>query len=295
MSIFNRPCHNDYMKPKTRALVELNTASLLFACNPILVKLITMPAFLIMFWRSVFAAILLLGYFAIKKQKLLLNKKQDYVMMFAIGALLCAHWVTVFHAVQISTVAVGWISLFTYPLMSVFLEAVFLKEKVHVSDVIAACAALVGIILIVPEFDLGNNMTQGALFGLLSALCFALRNVLSRKYVRQYPSSTVMWYQIVVVALVLLPWSAPLDISGNNIWYLLFMVIFTTAIAHTCYVKSLKELKAGTVGILASVQPIYGILFAVFLLQEIPPSRVFLGGMIILSTVIIKTFFESRE
>ncbi|MBI3413637.1 MAG: EamA family transporter [Candidatus Aenigmarchaeota archaeon] len=51
----------------------------------------------------------------------------------------------------------------------------------------------------------------------------------------------------------------------------------------------MKKIKAQTASVIATLEPVYGILFAALLLGEVPESKVIIGGSIILLTVIYKT------
>src|SRR5690606_8342285 len=82
-----------------------------------------------------------------------------------------------FHSMQVSSVAVGMISLYAYPVMTVFLEPWIKRIRLDWRDVISGVLVLVGIYLLVPGLDLTNTTTQGVLWGVLSALVFALRNL----------------------------------------------------------------------------------------------------------------------
>jgi drug/metabolite transporter (DMT)-like permease len=44
----------------------------------------------------------------------------------------------------------------------------------------------------------------------------------------------------------------------------------------------MKTVKATTASVIASLEPVYGILFAFFLLQEVPSIKELIGGVIIL-------------
>ncbi len=70
---------------------------------------------------------------------------------------------------QVSSVAIGIISLYSYPVITFFLEPLFHGERPHIKDIISAIVVLFGIYLLVPELSIDNNTTQGILWGVLSA------------------------------------------------------------------------------------------------------------------------------
>lgn len=70
---------------------------------------------------------------------------------------------------------------------------------------------------------------------------------------------------------------------------LIILGIIFTGISHSLFISGLKNIKTQTAGIISSLEPVYGIIFAVFLLREIPTLREILGGSIILGTVFYST------
>jgi drug/metabolite transporter (DMT)-like permease len=62
----------------------------------------------------------------------------------------------------------------------------------------------------------------------------------------------------------------------------------TTAVGHTLFLNSFKNFSIGTVSIMSSIQPIYGILFGIVFLSEIPSFRSIIGGLLIFMTVFIE-------
>jgi len=156
-----------------QGLWAIHSAVLLFSITALFSKLIELPAFDITPLRSIFATLVLLAYIRIRRQSLALNNLRHYALVILLGLLLAIHWVTYFHAMQVSTIAVGVIALYTYPVITVFLEPLFHGEKPGLMDIFSACAVLLGIYMMMPVFDWNNETTQGILWGVFSALLFA--------------------------------------------------------------------------------------------------------------------------
>ena len=79
------------------------------------------------------------------------------------GVLLAIHWVAFFHAIQVSTVAVGLLTFSSFPLFVTLLEPWFFRERRRWLDLFTAVLVMAGLAMIVPSFDFGNNITQGIL------------------------------------------------------------------------------------------------------------------------------------
>ena len=116
-----------------------------------------------------------------------------------------AHWVTYFYALKLSNVAIGMISLFTFPILTALLEPLFFKIKLNPFYLVLGVFILIGMYILVPEFSLKNNTFKGVLMGLLSALFYALRLLISKKHTKKYDGSMLMFYQIFFISIFMLP------------------------------------------------------------------------------------------
>ncbi|SNR51419.1 DMT family transporter [Lutibacter flavus] len=277
-------------------LIELNIAVLLVSTSGVLGRYISMPPPITIWWRCVFAAIILGSYCWYKKIDLKILHKRDLATIIISGLLFGAHWVTYFYALHLSNVAIGMLSLFTYPVVTALLEPLFFKTKLNNKHVILGFVVLVGIYFLTPEFDLSNNYTKGILFGLVSSVFYAIRNILMKKKVANYHGSMLMFYQMVIITLVLLPVLFIFEVNPNiNDWSaLIALALFTTSIGHTLFVMSFKNFSISTASIMSSIQPIYGILFGLLFLNEIPASKTIIGGVLILTTVVIESYRSKK-
>jgi len=211
--------------------------------------------------------------------------------MALMGVILAVHWVTFFHAIQVSTVAIGLLTFSTFPVFVTFLEPVFSRERVELKDIFVAFVAVMGVALVIPEFEIRNSMTRGALWGIASGFAFALLSIMNRKYVKEYSSIIVAFYQDSIATVVLLPFlflSTPV-FRLTDILFLSILGVVFTGLAHTLFIKGLASVKAQKASIIASLEPVYGITAAILLLGAIPTLRVVVGGAIILGAAFYAT------
>jgi len=280
-----------------RNIIELNIAVLLVSTSGILGRYISMPPPVTIWLRCLLAALILGAYIWYKKINLKVERKKDWATIIVSGLFFGAHWITYFYALQLSNVAIGMLSLFTYPVITALLEPLFFKTKLNPKHVILGVVVLIGIYFLSPEFNLENNHTKGVLFGLISAVFYAVRNILMKKKVTNYHGSMLMFYQMVIITLVL--WPVLFIFEANpttNDWQaLLVLALVTTSIGHTLFVMSFKNFSISTASIMSSVQPIYGILFGMLLLNEIPSGNTLIGGFLILTTVVIESVNSSKK
>ncbi|MGD2091769.1 MAG: DMT family transporter [Candidatus Aminicenantes bacterium] len=276
---------------KNKSLIEIHTAVLFFGLAGLFGKLILLPALIIVLGRVIFATIFLALLSLYLKQNIKLNPKKDYFYLFLLGIILALHWWTFFQSIQVSTVAVGLLTYSTFPIFVTFLEPYFFKEKIKPSAIYLALITFLGVILVVPRFEIANNITQGVLWGMASGLTFAVLSVLNRKYVKKYSSLVIAFYQDSAAAIVLVPFLFLMEftITFKDILLLILLGVCFTAIAHTLFIKGLTNVKAQTASIIACLEPVYGIVMASFILGEIPGLRIISGGMLILSATFYAT------
>ena len=285
------------MKSSFKGLFAVHSAVLIFGLTALFSKLILLSALEITLLRSLFAMAVIFAIFMWQKKSIKLSQIKDYGIVILLGVLLALHWVTYFHAMQVSSVAVGVIALYTFPVMTVFLEPLFHGEKPHIKDILSALTVLFGIYLLVPEFSINNEITQGILWGVLSALFFALRNIIQGHYFRGYTARHSLFYQTLVTFIVLLPFSIDVvpTVTTMQWGHLLILGLFFTALPHTLFAFSLLNLKAKTVSLVACTQVVYAAVFAALLLNELPQLSTIIGGLIVLSAAMYESYTAGRK
>ena len=276
---------------------QLIFAMLFVSTSGVLGKYIAMPSEIIVWFRAFLAVFFLYVYCRYKKIDLSVKMKKDYWTLIVGGLLMAGHWITYFYALKLSNVAIGMLSLFTFPVITALLEPLFNKTKFNPIHIVLGLMVLCGIYILSPEFDLESTHVQGILYGLVSAVFFSIRFLILKRQVAKYNGTMLMLYQMVVISIVLAPLLFFMDVSGieTQYPYVLLLAIITTAIGHTMMIKTLNYFSASTASIISSVQPVFGIVLAFIFLNEIPSSNTFWGGLLILSTVVIESVRSKQK
>lgn len=285
------------MQSHKEGLLSVHMAVLIFGLTALFAKLISLSAVEITLLRSIFAALAIAVYIIWRGESLYLKRPRDYFMVAFLGFFLCTHWVTYFHAMQISSIAIGVISLYTFPVITVFLEPFFHGEKPHLKDIISAFIVLLGIGLLVPEFSIDNQTTQGVFWGVLSALLFALRNILQGRYFKSTSARHALFYQNLVVLALLLAFAGAVipQVTDWQWLQLIILGIFFTALPHTLFANSLLHLKAKTASLIGCMQVVYGTLFAALFLSEMPDWKTVAGGLLVISAAVYETVSTAKQ
>ena len=276
---------------------ELNLALLLIATSGPLGRSLTMNPFQSIWWRALLSLFILIVIIKWSKFNWSLKKIKGRKTLLLSGVLMAIHWVTYFYALQLSGIAIGMLSLFTYPVITAFLEPLFTKHKVNLIQVLLAIIICLGMYLILPEFSLENTKTQGILWGTLSALSYSLRNLVLKSSVNNVEAPVIMFYQMLVTTILLFPslFFFPLDEVPSALPALLSLALFTTCLGHSLFIRSFKNFSVSTVSILSSIQPVYGIILGILFLNETPSITTLIGGVLILSTVVIEGVLSTKK
>jgi drug/metabolite transporter (DMT)-like permease len=226
---------------------------------------------------------------AIARKNPLAIDRQRALILILLGAVLSAHWVTFFHAIQISTVAIGLLSFSTFPVIVSLLEPLVLAERFRTDSLLFALLAFGGVALVVPSFDPSSDAVKGALVGILSGALYAITTVANRAYVARIDALTLGVWQNAVGCAVLIPFDPELPIDRSSLALVAILGIVFTGAAHALFIHGMKEVSARLASIIGTLEPVYGVAAAVVLLDEVPTSRTLVGGAIIVGTVAVAT------
>ncbi len=285
------------MDHRGRSLLEIHVAVLLFGLTGLFGKSVDIPARYIVLGRVFFASLSMGIYFLIKRKDIRLTCRADYTAISLLGALLAFHWTAFYTSVQVSTVAIALLTFSAYPIFVTFLEPLMFRERLKKIDVLFAFVMFMGVLLIVPEFNIKNNLTIGLLWGMAGSVSFAVMSLLNRHFASSYDGSVIAFYEQGVAALVLLPmllFYRP-TVSAKDWGLLVLLGVLFTGVAHSLFIGGMKHVRAQTAGIIASLESVYGIISAALILGEIPSLRELVGGAVILGTAAYSTLRSSKE
>lgn len=271
-------------------LLQLNFAVLLISTSGALGRFIELPVPLIIALRACLGAIPLILFCKFKKFSFNIQKKDRSTIIIS-SILMGTHWIAYFISLKLSNVAIGMLSVFTYPVITAFLEPILLKNKFKKSNLILGLMVLVGIYFLVPEFSLENDYFKAIGFGVFSALCYSIRNIFMKQKASEYEGSILMVYQLIIISILLAPVFFIYDLTGleASIPALLILAFLTTATGHTLFIYSFRNFTISTASIISSIQPVYGIIIGMIILGEYPLLNTIFGGILILGTVMIES------
>ena len=295
--------------PHVSALAAAHGVAVLFGLTGILGALIRFDAVAITAGRAGFAATALLVLALVQRRPLLqgLGPRRAGIVLGS-GFLLAVHWITFFMAVKVGGVAVATLGFASFPAFIALLDVVLFRERIGRAEGTMLALVTLGLVLVTPSFDVGDQGTVGLLWGLASGLSFAGLAICNRRGSRGMDAIQVAFWQNLVVALLVLPLLglslAPPQVAHSQAtsslvtgaaaidwasWFWLAVLgVLCTGLAHTLFVKSLESLDARSAGMIIALEPVYAIACAWWLFGEEPSGRMLVGAsLIILATVLL--------
>ena len=276
-------------KADASGLIDIHVAVLLFGLAGLFGKFLVLPAWCIVLGRTGFAAIALGAVLLLTQPGKSPRHAKTIGLFGLLGVILAIHWITFFHAIQVSSVAVGLLAFSTFPVFITCLEPWWFKEKRRPMDMVTALLVVSGLGIMAYPSSFGEAVFSGVCWGTVSGFTFAILSLANRKWVRQYPPVVIAFYQNVGVTLLLLPMATWVDvhIDAGQLGMLALLGVVCTALSHALFIRGLTFIRAQLASVIACLEPVYGIVFAFFLLHEIPSGHTLAGGTVILMTTLL--------
>src|SRR5690606_29347387 len=110
------------MSSAKSALLSRHLGAFLMGATGLFSKIIYLPACDITGCRTWIAAVILFAWVWGRERNVALRSARDYGRMLILAILLGLPWVTFFYSMHVANIAVGMISLYAFPVVTVFLE-----------------------------------------------------------------------------------------------------------------------------------------------------------------------------
>jgi drug/metabolite transporter (DMT)-like permease len=178
------------------------------------------------------------------------------------------------------------------PVLIAVLATLFLGERFTTWLGLGLVLAFGGVVLIGFSQPGGHNDIVGVLLCLLAALVYSIALVVQKPLVSRLSALHVTWLACTVGAVACLPFAGQLvdatrDAPASDIWWVVYLGLFPTAIAFTTYAFALRHMDASSLGITTYLVPPLTIAMGWIFLGETPPGMAYVGGALALVGVAV--------
>lgn len=274
-----------------KGLIYISLAALLWSSGGLFIKILTLDAFQISFYRSAIAAITIIVISKANKKKL--NFEFDIISVLCS---LCYALVLIMFVVaaKLTKVANAIFLQFTAPIYLLILEPIFLKTKFEKKNLIALVFCFTGMVL----FFFGKlelSGIQGNLIAIGSGISFALFTLFLKWKKQIHKTEDTMIYIVVgniLVCLFCLPLIFNnLTLDFTQFLILLYMGIFQIGISYIIFNEGIKYISATESMIIAMLEAILSPIWVFLGVGEVPSGYAIAGSLIILITIVWRNLF----
>jgi len=227
-----------------------------------------------------------------KKNTIKVVKKSGFPAIIA-GLFLSLSFVAYVVAMSKTTVANVVFIISTQTIFLALFGFLFLKEKITLRGLIAITLAFAGMLVMV-----GDSINQGTLFGNIVAFAIPINFTILVMIIRKFPDLDMVpaiFYSGIFSGIYGLLLASNLTFSSNDILMGFLLGVPQLAFGFICVTIGTKTTKAVTVGLLMLLETIFAPIWVWIFLNEVPPISVFMGGAVIISAVILKSFDKSLK
>ena len=265
-----------------KGFLAVLAAAMLWSTGGLFIKLVTLDAMQISFFRCIWAAVV----FAV-----IFRKQVFYANLFTfINAVFYAAVLILFVISNKLTTAANAIFLqYTAPIYVLIFEPILNKTKYEKINIITIIICFLGMLLFfMGEISPGHMI--GNIAALLSGVAFAAFMLGMRKNKKEYQFSSI-FYGNILVFLFCIPYMFDMkSLSLNNFLMVSYLGIFQIGVAYIIFIYGLKRILAIEASLLSMVEPVLNPVWVFLGYGESPSFMAITGGLIIITAIMTRTF-----
>ncbi|MFC4024471.1 DMT family transporter [Oceanobacillus longus] len=247
--------------------------------------------------RLFFIVLFLLGLSTYKKHFKRLNKT-DLLAISILGVIgvFINQW-SFFVGLQTADPTTSALILATTPILTGFLAALFLKERLSIRMVLGSFIAILGIYFVVAKGSLSSlDMDKGLLWIVVTMVTFAIMIIMTKVLSQRVDPLTITLYSNIVGFIVSVPFvfilDNPLRISMDiPDWvFLITTAIVVHGIATLIWNKNIRYVNASNASILSNLEPFVAMIMGLILLYKPITGVEIVGSFFIVGGVILSTY-----
>ncbi|MAU63900.1 MAG: EamA family transporter [Flavobacteriaceae bacterium] len=288
-------------KNRFKSLIHFHFIVFIFGFTAILGSLITIGSVKLVWYRMLIASLSLFLISFFLGKNIFISKRMLFKLLFC-GFIISMHWVFFFQAIKLSNVSITLSILSLGAFLTSFLEPLFYRKKIILYEVFLGLLVVTGTIII---FNTQFHYLEGILFAFGSVLFSVFFTLLNGKLVGRISSFTISFYELVggliTVSFILLinnDFNLNLfNLKPTDLGWLLILGTVCTAYAFVISVDVMKHLSPYSLMLSINMEPIYGIILAIIILNESNDMsfEFYLGFIMIFMAVIMNGIFKLKQ
>lgn len=254
----------------------------------------------VLFYRFGLAWLIIAAVMLFRRESLRVDCR-EFLTLSALGLLFIGSSLTLYLSFRLMPAGVASTILFTYPVMTAAIMALFFREKITLSTVSSIALAMAGVLLLYWGDGTGALHLGGVILVLVSALTYALYIIVVDKSPLQMSSFKINFYVLLYcaagMALFALLSGQPLMLPPTpTAWlWVSWLAIVPAIMALVMMVYAAKYIGSTPTAILGALEPTTAVLIGVLVFAEPFTLRLLLGILLVLASVSIVVLAKSRR
>jgi drug/metabolite transporter (DMT)-like permease len=280
---------------RSRGVVLVAAAALCWSTGGLIARLVDTDTWTTVFWRSIFAAVFLLGVTLVQERGV--ARAWIHRIGWGMGwpgvamALCFATASTCFlNALARTTVANTLVIQSTSPFIAALLGWVWMGEPVRRRSWMAMAAALAGA-AVMASHSWGAGSISGDLLALVTAIAFATATVIVRRH-RELRMTAAAGLASIFSAIFAWPPARPLAVGLDDLALLALFGAAQLGFGLVLFTAGARLIPVAEASLIAVLESVLGPVWVWLALGETPAPAAIVGGLIILSALVVHTAMD---
>lgn len=282
------------MSNSAKGLLLTSLGVFIMSLESLFIKITPISAFLFSFYIGIFMFISMISTYIFKERIILKKTFSNSVRFLFLSAFLMAISNSFFiSAVKITNVANVVLIFSTSALFAALFSYLFYKEKIGKNIFIATIFIFIGLFIIFSD-NLEIGSVKGNIYALFCTILFSLSFVFLAKH-KDINRVLVTAFSGLFLSLVSLFFCEDLKIDVNTLFLVMIMGLLISPISRVLMGIGSKYISASEVSLLMIIETIMAPIWVWIFLNEKPTTYTFIGGSLILITLVINSLYSLKK
>ncbi len=265
-----------------KGLLAVVVTALLWSTGGLFIKLISLNALQLSFFRCLVAGIVFM---------IVLRRKafRANALTFLNAGFYAVVLITFVMATKTTTAANAIFLQSTAPIYVFIFEPMINKTSYRRIDLITIIACMIGMVLFFTG-DISPGHLEGNIIALISGLAFASFFLGMKKNKPEFQLSSI-FYGNIIVSIVTIPSLFTIEqLVFSDVWMVTYLGVFQIGLAYAIFTYGLKRVYAIEASLISLIEPVLNPVWVYIGYGEIPAFMAIVGGIIIITTISVRTF-----
>ena len=266
----------------------------IMSVESLMIKYTTVSSFVFSFYLGIFIFTSTAGTLLFKKKEYVKNAlTSSFGILIICATMMAISNIFFITAIKTTIVANVVIIFSTSALFSSLIAYLLYKEKMTRNIFYASFFMFIGLFIIFSD-ELSFGSMEGNIYALLCTILFSVSFVLLSKY-KEMDRVVLTALSGVALSVITYFLSDDLKIDTTNLLIVMSMGLVISSISRVLIGNGAKYISASEVSLLMLIETIMAPIWVWIFLNEIPSSNTYIGGSIIILTLIVNSLYTLKK